>query len=220
MCGYVIWRCFIACKVGLSRLLIGHGATMFAVGSYLRNSVFLVVAAWMLSGQSSAPVPLLFMREETIGMLGCPFSELTVLSDGQVTQVVCGNACRGANACRTRFRVWETPGEFKQLSTVTIPLAGTETRRVRLSPNEVALLKVFLDSDEVKNMRPFLSAGGGSNNYQIVIPRGNKIQVVPVTCLIPSHPEADPALLRVICRAKMIAGKESPDWCTTKKVTR
>ena len=122
-----------------------------------------------------------------------------MLSDGNVSHVVwtvpaCSNPAHA--------REWAAPTD-------------ATTQQFTLSRGELDQLQRFLDGPAVKSMDAFRNAGPGVGDYYIEIHRPGKVQTVGVISLMPSHfqLQRDPSLLRVICKAKKIAGDKRPEWC-------
>jgi hypothetical protein len=134
-------------------------------------------------------------------MVNLLYSELTVFHDGQVTQV-----SWVMPACSHPADAWGWT-----------PPAGSKVRRFTLRRGYYEGLQRFLDGPKVKALRSFMNAGGGVGDYEIEIHRLSGLQTVSVVSLLPNHDELrrNPTLLRVICRAKDIAGDEHPGWCPT-----
>jgi len=155
--------------------------------------------------------PLFVVRERVhplLGSLECSqgrvvyslsYSVITVFTDGEGTRTVwrvppCSDPARAMG--------WTAP-------------ADSNIRNFSLSQRALDQLRKFLDRPEVERLRDFLNAGPGVGDYDIEIHRASEVQQIPVVSLMPEHDELkrDPTLLRVICKAKEIAGDERPTWC-------
>jgi hypothetical protein len=179
------------------------------VGCCLRTLAVLALLATCAFG-SAVRNPLFTVRERqrkpaTVSCfdglieVALSYSELTVFNDGQATQVAWV-----VPACSNPAQAWEWT-----------PPPGSKIRRFKLVSGEYEQLKGFLDSREVRALTSFMNAGPGVADYEIKIHRLSGVQTVPVVSLMPNHFElrCDPTLLRLICKAKNIAGDERPAWC-------
>ena|SRR5258708_834984 len=179
-----------------------------AVASLLRKTAVLALATCAFSGSVSSPLFRVRERQIKPGNATCPvgllvvnlsYSELTVFSDRHVAQVswVVPACSKPAND-----RGWNPP-------------ASSKVRRFTLLPADYEGLQRFLDGPEVMALTSFMNAGYGGGDYEIEIRRPSGLQTVSVVSLLPNHVELqrNPTLLRVICRAKDIAGDERPRWC-------
>jgi hypothetical protein len=100
------------------------------------------------------------------------------------------------------------------------PPSGAAVFRARLSVQEFEQLKIFLDREDVRGVRPFMNAGPGVGDFRVAIARPAGTQTIEVASLSPNHVQliADPSLLHVICKAKEMArmasrSVELPEWC-------
>jgi hypothetical protein len=177
---------------------------------FLRCAVFFLVAT---CASSFSGTSMLIVRERTqqaaTATVNCEgklavsvsFSTITFFDNGEVIQLgwtvpACSDPAQA--------RGWTPP-------------AGTRVRRSKLQAGERDSLQRFLDLPEVKALSDFMNAGPGVGDYQIEIPRAPGTQKISVLSLMPEHDQLrrDPALLRVICKAKEMGSAEIPRWCPT-----
>lgn len=174
---------------------------------FLRSAVFFLA----VRASGFPEIPILIVRERVplpaTAVVNCEgrlsagfrFSTIAFFDSGEVAQLAWTvPACSDP----ARARVWTPP-------------AGTRVRRSKLQAGGREALQRLLDLSRVKALTDFMNAGPGVGDYQIEIRRASGMQKLSVLSLMPEHDQLrhDPALLRVICAAKEIAGSERPGWC-------
>ena len=133
-------------------------------------------------------------------------SELTVVDDGTVRY-------RVASGCFGRLD-WngksQCPGSAN----------SGKVSQYKLSSTQFSELKTLLDRQEVQEISDFMNAGPNFDDFDIEIPCQERSQHIQVLAFMPNHIELreHPALIHVVCKAKMIEtaasnGPETPDWC-------
>lgn len=200
----------------------GLGAAMMVATMPVNAPVRLTVAALLLVPLAlSQPQPLFVQHEKLSFALSAPanpgcsfdptnivYAELIVFDNREVVyRCSAVNRFAGGRVVQPRRSPWNPPGGW------------TNIFRSRLTTAEFAELKTFLNRDDVKVVRGFVSAGGPAvGDFDITIARPPGTQHVEVICLLPNATYIEPGLIELVCKGKDLARKvsgsgELPGWC-------